>query len=81
MKIVVDQLPKSPRACIFSQHHCEYGYLCTLHPCVSSRDGRNTRKPLIRCDSVADCECLVILTDALPGPDNIVVDEEGVRND
>lgn len=59
MKIIVDKLPETPRECLFSQHHCEYGYLCMLRPLVKSGEYRTPRKPLTRCESVGDCECLI----------------------
>ena len=30
MKIVVDELPESPKKCLFSQRNVEVGYVCTL---------------------------------------------------
>lgn len=34
MKIVVDELPKSPKECAFSKRHDEVGYICTLRPYI-----------------------------------------------
>ena len=62
MKIIVDKLPESPAACPFSQHNCEYGYLCTLRP-VIEYNGKRPINPIIRCKSVERCECLIELED------------------
>ena len=62
MKIIVDKLPESPRACLFSQHHCEYGYICMLRPVIRD-DKERPRKPIVRCKSVESCECLIKLED------------------
>lgn len=38
MKIIVDEMPKKPKECLFSRWNCEYGFLCSqikykLKPC------------------------------------------------
>ena len=46
MKIVVDEMPKSPKDCLFSKRDCEYGLICKLQSCV--------------CRHVNECECLIV---------------------
>lgn len=63
MKIIVDKMPETPRECLFSQRHCEYGYLCNLRPLVNDGVHLRPTKPRIRCESVGDCDCLIELED------------------
>lgn len=49
MKIIVDEMPKEPRECIFSEHYST-GYICGLH------QGR--RCEISKCDKlkpITDC--------------------------
>ena len=76
MRVVVDQLPESPRDCLFSQHHCEYGYLCMLRPLVNTGEDNRRRKPIIRCSGVHECECLVELELASCKSENCIINWE-----
>ena len=79
MRIIVDQLPESPRACLFSQHNCEYGYLCTLRPLrplITDSVPEHRRKPIIRCRDVDKCEFLVELSVASIKTEDPLIDWE-----
>ena len=30
MKVLVDEMPKTPKECLFSKFNCEYGYICCI---------------------------------------------------
>lgn len=49
MKIIVDEMPNTPKDCLFSKRNCEYGQICQLRTKV--------------CRDVKDCECLITKKD------------------
>ena len=55
MKILVDKMPESPRACPFSIRNVEYGYFCTLQPYNEETRG----KPRCLCKCVETCDRLL----------------------
>lgn len=58
MKILVDEMPESPKACPFSEFR-RVGpheiYCCTLRPYIEEADG----KPRVWCKCVETCDRLI----------------------
>ena len=52
MRIIVDEIPKTPGECLFSRFNVEYGYLCTLSPSLHGR------KVVTKCSDTKVCQCL-----------------------
>ena len=46
MKIVVDEIPKTPKECFFSWYNCEYGQICNFKSCL--------------CTDTKECSCLIV---------------------
>lgn len=53
MKIIVDELPRIPRDCLFSKWNCEYGWICKLY---KSKDEYGLDSPI--CKNTEKCPYL-----------------------
>lgn len=55
MKIIVTEMPKTPRDCMFSQRRRDAGgYVCQLRPYIYEAEG----KPVCLCKTTANCDRL-----------------------
>lgn len=65
MKVVVTEMPKTPRDCLFSELDLRGGkdfYVCTLREYIPKADERdNGYKPICVCKSCDKCEKLEVL--------------------
>lgn len=65
MKVLVTEMPETPRDCLFSQLDLRGGkdfYVCTLREYIPKADERdNGYKPICVCKSCDKCEKLEVL--------------------
>lgn len=63
MKVVVTEMPKEPKECLFSELDVRCGlYICTLREYIPKADVRdNGYKPKCLCKHCETCNCLEVL--------------------